>query len=128
MGLLEFFQDLAQQMLTPGGVFDNIPFDAVYRSVDTPFYDPVTGTVTPNITSYIITGVKDRVASRSIDNVNVFPNDELFYFSGKTLRDAGMSTVSKPDDQLVINGEVWNVIRIQGDPANALFIVQIRRP
>lgn len=132
MGLAELFQDLAQQMLTPGGIFDNVPVNVTYYS-GTPgnssTWDSATQTLTNNETAYPISGVQDKPDRRSIDNLNVFPNDKWFYVARNTFIDAGLTTRNKPDDRVVFaNGESWNVIRILSDPVEAVFTIQLRKP
>lgn len=132
MGLAELFQDLAVQMLVPGGIFDNVPVDVVYYS-GTPgnsaTYDPTTQTVTVNETAYTISGVKDKPEYKAIDNINVFPNDMWLYVAGKVFTEAGLTTRNKPDDRIEFaNGESWNVVRILTDPVNAVYIIQMRNP
>jgi len=128
MPLAELFRSLAQQMLVPGGIFENVPIIATYTRAEDSDYDPTTGVVTEHQTSYAITGVKDKVDFRKIDNVNVMPNDQLFYAPYQTLREAGLTVPSKPEDTLTILGEVWSVVRAQTDPVDAVLIIQIRRP
>lgn len=133
MGLAELFQDLAQQMLVPGGIFDNVPLNAVYYS-GTPgnssTYDPETQTVVNNETAYPIYGVEDKPDYKAIDNINVFPTDKWFYVAGKTFTEAGLTTRNKPNDRVVFTAtsENWNVIRIITDPVRACFIIQMRNP
>jgi hypothetical protein len=128
VALADFFRDLAQQMLTPGGIFEDVPIEATYTRMSNPLYDPVTGIVTEAPTAYPVTGVKDQVNYRSVDNVNVLANDELFYVAGKALKDVGLLVPSKPDDTLTFLGERWNVVGTRTDPVNAVIIIQIRRP
>lgn len=132
MGLREMFQGLATQMLTIGGVFDNVPVEATYFS-GTPgssaSYDPLTQTVTDNETAYIIQGVIDRPQYRAIDNVNVLPSDRWFYVSGEVFRNAGLTTRHKPDDRVVFDdGASWTVVRISTDPVGAAIIIEMRSP
>lgn len=128
MPLAEFFRNLAQQMLVPGGIFENVPFAGVYTRMGNPSYDPVTGIVTEAPTTYPVTGVKDRVDVRKVDNVNIFPNDEVFYVSGKTFTDAGLLLPNKPDDTMTFPDGRWNVVRIDTDPVNAVMILLLRKP
>ncbi len=128
MALAEVFLDLAQQMLTPGGIFENVPIVATYVRQDNPTYDPVTGVMTPNETTYQVAGVPDKVHYRAIDNVNVLADDRLFYIAGKVFTQAGLTLRSKPNDTLQLQGETWNVIRIDTDPVQAVYVIQVRRP
>ena len=129
MGLASLFRDLAQQMLTPGGIFDDIPVPAVYVRQANPLYNPVTGAVTPQETRYNITGVKDKPLTWRIDSINVLSTDRWFYVSQQTLSQAGLVVPSKPDDTMEFLGEgAWTVLRIEGDAADAAYIIQLRRP
>lgn len=132
MGMREMFQGLATQMLTIGGVFDNVPVNATYYS-GTPGasadYDPLTQTVTDNETAYAIQGVIDRPDYRAIDNLNVFPNDRWLYVSGQVFRQAGLTTRNKPEDRVVYeDGASWTVVRIRTDPVGAAIIIEMRNP
>jgi hypothetical protein len=130
MGLAEMFRDLATQMLVPGGIFDNVPVNAVYYSGtvgNSATYDPVTQVVTVNETAYTISGVIDKPEYKAIDNINVFPEDRWFYVAGNVFRDAGLTTRNKPHDRVEFtNGTSWNVVRILSDPVDACFIIQMR--
>ncbi len=128
MALAELFRGLAQQMLTPGGIFENVPIEAIYVRQANPDYDPTTGHITEHPSSYTIAGVIDRPSTRSIDNVNVFPTDQWFYVAGITFTEAGLTARNKPDDILQLQGENWNVVRIRTDPVNAVVILEVRRP
>ena len=129
MSLATLFRDLAQQMLTPGGIFDDVPVEATYIREASADYNPVTGDVTKNETRYTITGVSAAVDVRKIDNVNILVDDKMFYVSGKTFTEAGLTTRTLPDDVLeMANGEHWNVVRITTDSVEACFILQLRRP
>jgi hypothetical protein len=132
VGLREMFQDLAAQMLSIGGVFDNVPVMCTYYS-GTPGasadYDPLTQTVTDNETAYAIQGVIDRPQYRAIDNINVFPSDRWLYVAGQLFLQAGMSTRNKPDDRVVFqDGSSWTVVRISTDPVGAAIIIEMRSP
>lgn len=132
MGLAELFQDLAKQMLVPGGIFENVPVAATYYS-GTPgssaTYDPTTQTATDNETAYAISGVIDKPEYKAIDNVNVFPEDRWFYVAGEVFIDAGLAVRNKPDDRVVFAaGDSWNVLRIVSDPVFAVVIIQMRKP
>lgn len=132
MSLAELFQGLAQQMLVPGGIFDNVPIEATYYS-GTPggsaTYDPVTQTVTDNETAYAIAGVIDKPRYEAIDNTNVFPEDRWFYVASTVFISAGLATRNKPDDRVVFRGgDSWNVVRIVSDPVFAVFTIQMRKP
>lgn len=132
MGLREMFQGLATQMLTIGGMFDNVPVAVTYWS-GTPGssadYDPLTGTVTDHETAYPIEGVIDQPEYKAIDNINVFPSDRWLYVSGEVFREAGLTTRHKPDDRCVFqDGTSWTVIRIRTDPVGAAIIIEMRNP
>ena len=131
MGLAELFQQLASDMLTPGGIFDNVPIEATYYSGavgESSTYDPATQVVIDNETAYAVFGVPDKINYRMVDNVNVFPNDKLFYVAGNIFKNAGLTTRNKPGDRIVFSGESWSVVKIDTDPVEAVFIIHVRKP
>src|SRR5207247_7069232 len=100
-------RSLANDMLTPGGIFDDVPIDATYVSNVGAVYNPSTQIVTEHENRYSISGVKAKVSARMVDNVAVFPNDEQFFVAGDGFTAAGLTVPSKPDDRLEITGEIW---------------------
>jgi hypothetical protein len=133
MGLADIFRDLATNMLTPGGIFDDVPVEATFYSAvegNAATYDPVTGTVVRNEEAPItITGVPTNPSIRQIDNVNVFPDDKFFLVAGRSFTNAGLSTRRKPGDRLVLGQQTWEVVEdVKTDPVEAVFIFHLRRP
>ncbi len=129
MSLATLFRDLAQQMLTPGGIFDDVPVEVVYIREASADYNPVTQIVTVNETRYPVTGVYASPSIRQVDNVNVLFTDRLLYIAGKTFLEAGLTMRTRPDDTVEFDGgEVWKVVRIDTDSVNACYIIYLRQP
>lgn len=133
MGLADTFRKLAEDMLTPGRIFGDIPVKADFYSADdgnASTYDPTTGLVTRNEETPIsVTGVFTEPTIRQIDNVNVFPDDKFFLVSGRNFTTSGLSTRRKPGDRIVYGTQTWEVVgNVRTDPVEAVFIFQLRRP
>lgn len=132
MGLADLFRDLGRSMLTPGGIFDDIPVSATYYYGETgnaAMYDPVTGAVTRNEHPGVsISGVFTDPKIDQIDNVNILPDDRMFLVSAYALTVAGLAARIKPGDRIVYSLQTWEVISVKTDPVMAVYIFQLRRP
>jgi|GEM_PF-3022067 hypothetical protein len=97
----------------------------IYRSISTPSYNPTTGAITSPGTTYpdipmIFTSYKrieiDGQAIRAEDQKVILANPDLP--TVPTIND----TITKAD------GSLWTVIAIATDPADAAWVLQIRKP
>ena len=121
MGLQDVFKTAAQTIFT---AFDDIPRSTVYtRVVGNPVYNPVTGASTSTTASYTIDIIFDKYDSEEVDGVNIFSTDQMAMIPVENL-----SIVPSNHDYLVTGGERWNVVDKKTDPAEALWILQIRKP
>lgn len=131
MALADLFRKLADDMLRVGGLFQDVPVQATYISLqegNATTYDPVAQTSQENTTEYAIEGVKDLISYQMIDNVNVFPKDQLFMVSQATFARSGLPIKNKPGDRLVIGTERFLVMQITTDPVTAFYMIQLRNP
>ena len=133
MGLADTFRDIALNMLTPGGIFDDVPVTASFYSAEdgnASTYDPLTGLVVRNEETPIsVTGVITDPKISQVDNVNVLYDDRFFLVAGRNFTDSGLSTRRKPGDRLVLNSQTWEVHGdVRTDPVGAVFIFHLRRP
>lgn len=125
MGLKAAFQSAAQ---TAVKAFGDLPEEVTYRSWGSTSYDLDTRAVTQTMTEKKIKGIWEDFTTDEIDNVNVLAQDRLFIMAGKDFTDKfGSSAVPHPIDQIQRgSSERWEVVRIERDPADASYVLQVR--
>lgn len=103
----------------------NIQKTATYTTVGTPSYNATTGTVTaPGTVFTKVPMVFDSFSRRDIDGEAVRAEDKQAMVS--TLDLDAIPTLN--DTVTMADGSVWGVIGIQTDPADAAWILHLRRP
>ena len=101
----------------------NVPIEVVYRSIsDNPSYNPVTGAVTEYEVSYKVNMLFDQNLSEDLKNVTIDKNEKLAYIAVNDLE-----PIPKTDDSIQINYIEWTVTDVYTDPADALWIIKIKR-
>jgi hypothetical protein len=124
MSLKSAFQGVAKAVVDG---FGDVRASATYLSVSSSaaVYDASSGQTNASYASTVNVRVIEHAFShREIDGTRVRPQDQkalipLAYLPGVT---------PKPGDRIVIDGVTWNVVApLEGDPARALWQLQIRR-
>ena len=120
MGLRETFQGVAQTAIKAAG---NVPVKVTYVSIsDDPAYNPGTGDVTEYEIPYIVNMLFDLNLSEDMKNIAINQNEKLGYIAVNDLKPE-----PKVDDRVTINYVDWTVDEIYTDPADALWILKIKK-
>jgi hypothetical protein len=122
MGLQETFKAAAQ---TAVAAFGNVGKSVTYTSVSgNAVYDPTTGTSVQPTTDYpAIIVIFDSFEAQQINQTTVRSFDQKAMIPVENL-----SVTPGLDDYLTVNGVRWNVVNSETDPADALWILQVRKP
>jgi hypothetical protein len=100
----------------------NVKRTATYKaSAASPSYTPATGAVTRLEQDYTVSGLVYGYARRDIDGVRVKPFDRRFL-----CQQADLPVSPKLTERLVLDGQPWEVVGIEEDPAQAVWMLQIR--
>jgi hypothetical protein len=120
MGLREAFKSAAQ---TAVAAFGNVGVSSIYTSVGVAVYDPAAGTTVQPKTDYTITVILDSFEAQEINQTTVRSFDQKALIPVENL-----AVTPGLDDYLTVNSVQWNVVNSSTDPADALWILQIRKP
>lgn len=120
MGLKETFQKAAQIAMKVSG---NIPIPVTYRSISSDaVYDPTLGEVTEYEIAYKVDMLFDENLNEDIKNIAIDINEKLGYIAMLDL-----PVEPKTDDRIEIYYIEWSVTEVHIDPANALWIIKIKK-
>jgi hypothetical protein len=87
-----------------------------------PSYAPASGTVTRPETNYTVSGVLYGYRRDEIDDVLVRRYDQQFVFL-----QADLAVTPKVTERLVLDdGTSWEILRVEQDPAQATWMLQLR--
>ena len=120
MGLADIFKDAAETIID---AFDDIPISVTYVRKGSSVYVPGTGAVTSTDTEYTVKGIPDEFETEEINNLSILRTDKLFYIASNDL-----DVTPVVSDEIIISDVTWQVISVQSDPADALWVIQIRKP
>ena len=129
MGLKETMQSVAQTLVAATGT---IRKSVIYKSKSAnPTYNPSTGAVTEAETSYTVQAVLDMSPSGlgsaiglgDVKNLAVNKNLKTVYIPKLDL-----TPTPKITDEIVIDTVTWEIEDINIDPADALWILSIKKP
>jgi len=121
MGLQDVFKDAAEAIIE---AFDDIPQSIIYVQKGVSTYTPATGAVTSTDTEYTTTAIFDEYELKEIDNNVVRATDKLAYIAANDL-----DVTPVVDDEITdANSVTWQIINVKSDPADALWVLQIRKP
>lgn len=125
MSLKSTFQNAAQAAIK---AFSDVREEVTYRAWSSTTYNLDTREVTVTPTEKKLKGIWEDFTTDEIDNVNVLVQDRLFILSGKDFTDMfGSGTAPHPLDQIQRGSdERWQVVRIERDPADASYALQVR--
>ena len=125
MGLKIAFQGAAQAVIK---AFGDLREEITYRAWASTTYNLDTREVTGSPTEKKIKGIWEDFTTDELDNVNVLARDRLFVMAGKDFTDQfGASATPHPLDQIQRGSdERWEVVRIERDPADASYALQVR--
>jgi hypothetical protein len=120
MGLKETIAAGVQTGLRAAG---NVRRTVTYKAQSAdPSYAPATGTVTRPETSYTVQGVLYGYRREDIDGVLIRPFDQQFL-----LNQSELPVTPKVTERLVLDdGTSWEILRVEQDPAQATWTLQIR--
>lgn len=121
MGLADIFKDAAEAIIE---AFDDIPVSVTYVQKGAATYTPATGAVTSTDTEYTTTAIFDEYEMDEIDNNVVRATDKLAYIAANDL-----DVTPVVDDEITdANSVTWQVVNVRSDPADALWVLQLRKP
>lgn len=121
MGLADVFKDAAEAIIE---AFDDIPQTITYVQKGASSYTPATGVTTSSDTEYTTTAIFDEFEQREIDNNVVRATDKLVYIAANDLE-----VTPLVDDEITdANSVTWQIVNVKTDPADALWVLQIRKP
>ena len=120
MGLRETFKKAAQTAISAIG---NVAVSVTYVSITgDAVYNPVTGVVTEKSTSYSVNMMFDENLAEDIKNIAIDINEKLGYIAVDDL-----TPTPKTDDRITIDSVNWAVTEVRTDPADALWIIKIKK-
>jgi hypothetical protein len=120
MALKEAFQKAAQAVMKVSG---NVSIPVIYRSITSdPDYDPTTGTVAEYELAYKVNMLFDENLNEDLKNIAIDINEKLGYIAVLDL-----PITPKTDDRIEINYIEWSVMEVHTDPADALWIIKIKK-
>ncbi|MCG7852761.1 MAG: hypothetical protein MIO92_09585 [Methanosarcinaceae archaeon] len=120
MGLLSTFRDAAETIIE---AFDDIPVSVTYVQKGSSVYNPATGAVTSTDVEYTTTAIFDEYEMDEINNVVVRATDKLAYIASNDL-----DVTPVVDDEISIDSVTWQIKNVKSDPADALWVLQLRKP
>lgn len=119
MGLKETVQaGIATGLAATGTLRRTVTYKA---SAATPNYTPATGAQTRLEQDYAVSGIVYGYTRREIDGVLVKPFDRRFL-----CLQADLPVSPNLTERLVLDGKGWEVVGIEEDPAQAVWMLQIR--
>jgi len=120
MGLRETFKKAAQSAMSAAG---NVLVSVSYISITgNAVYNPATGVVTEKSKTYSVNMMFDENLSEDMPNIAIDINEKLGYIAVEDI-----TPVPKPDDRITIDSVNWSVVSVHTDPAEALWIIKIKR-
>ena len=125
MGLKSAFQGAAQAAIK---AFSDVREEVTYRSWSGTTYNVETRKVVRTMTEKKIKGIWEDFTTDEVDNINVLARDRVFIVARKDLEaQFGSSFEVDAKDQIQRGSdERWEVVRIERDPADAAYVLQIR--
>jgi len=121
MGLRSVFQEAAESIFD---AFGDVAESATYtRVTGNPVYSPSTGTMSTPETSYTISVINTRFKSNEVDGIHVLNTDHKVLIPANDI-----AFTPGLHDHLTIDGVRENVVNKRIDPAEALWILQVRKP
>lgn len=102
-------------------IIDDLAVPITYLSNTSVTYDPNSGTVTPNQTTYTLQGVLSKFDIKEVDNKIVLTTDVKLLIAGLDL-----PVDPRENDQVTANGRQWKVVRVMGVPGDSFWKIQIR--
>jgi hypothetical protein len=119
MGLKDTIQaGIASGLAAIGNVRRTVTYHAQAAA---PSYTPATGAVTRLEQDYQVTGLVYGYARKDIDGVLVQPFDRRLL-----CHQADLPVSPKLTERLTLDGQTWEVVGIEEDPAEAVWMLQIR--
>jgi len=120
MGFKQLVQDMAEAAFDIIDDLESVTFK--YR-VSNPTYNKTTGVVTDSAVSYTVDMIISNWNAKQIDNQSILPTDM------KAMIPVNDLTVT-PNQHCTItyNSVDHDIVNIQTDPMNAIWIFQIRKP
>ena len=109
---------------------DDVAKTITYKSADTatPVYDPATGAYTlPTTDISVAEVVVTKYNEELIDNEFVQPQDQKVLIQQELLQNGGTPITPKVNDVITIDGEDWNIVRFEQDPADVIWKIQVRK-
>ena len=122
MGLQAIFKGAAQTIFE---AFDDVPISSIYSSVsDDITYDPTgSGSITDTVTNQTVDIIFAYYETAQIDGTKIRASDQKAMIPVENL-----TATPGQKDYITTNAKRWNVVAIETDPAEALWIMQIRKP
>lgn len=126
MGLKTTLQNLASTVISSLG---DVPVSGTYRVIGDATYNTATGQVTANETEY--TGVKMvyddssqlTLGNMDIPNIPINTNERLIYIA-----QVDLTPTPKVKDEVDLESVTYEIIDVKTDPANALWILKVKKP
>jgi hypothetical protein len=115
--------DFAQSAADIFAAFGDVPVDVLLTKLVSTEYDPTTGTVESANDEYEGQGFVIEYDQHEVDGETVRTGDVKCI-----LRQAEFTEAPTPSDRVTIAERIYEVINIGKDPADALWILQLRSP
>jgi hypothetical protein len=92
------------------------------RTRGVPTTDYSTGAITQSSSDRVVQGMLCAYTNREIDNVRIYAGDQRVY-----LRLTDLAALPTLRDQLVLDGDVWDVVGVGDTASGAILDLQLRR-
>lgn len=124
MGLKETFKDAAQDIVT---AFGNVGVSTNYEAIvstSAAFYNASSGVAATTYSTVAgVTVIFDVFELKQVDGIIVQPEDKKALIPAKSIS----AVTPSPEDRIVVAGIPWRVVRVNTDPAEALWELQVRK-
>ncbi len=122
MGLRETIQNATGSAIAALG---NVAVSTNYRAFVSTTYNASTGVATTTYTTVAgVSVVFDAFRLEQIDGEKVKPEDKVALVAQTQIP----GTTPNDNDQITEGTQAWNVVKVNVDPAGALWSLQIRKP
>lgn len=123
MGLKSSIQAMVNSAVTSS--LGDLASAVVLRSTTTGSYDTTTGAITTSVVLHECTGVLSSLTQKDVVDLSIIATGRKVLIPALQLLGVDVDSL---DDELSIDGVLWNIVSVNIDPAAALytFIVNAR--
>ncbi len=129
MALRNMIRKEVQRALSMGGPLQDLPTRVDYLPASlVDDFDPATQAQSGEAAPKSVDVVFVEFQLQQVDGVNIFPEDKQALVSHLNLMKEQIPNPVTDDKLVESGGEVWKVVNVQTDTAEACFILHVRKP